>query len=166
VVGRINRCPRLKTIPARSHNQPGILLMARGRTAGRSLRHVLELGGYAVLPARDCREAVSLFLTSSIDLVLLDLRGPVLHGLATFKLLHAYDPRVPFVVMAMPPVDLTAFDHNSCHTILERPFHAAKLLRVLRDILDQRAQRLTRPGQPEIPRHSTTRHHPQTATAP
>ena len=115
--------------------------MARGRTAGQSLRRVLEQGGYVVLPARDCREAVALFLANSINLVLLDLRAPVLHGLATFKLLNACDPRVTFVLTVTPPVDLTSFDPDSCRTILERPFRAAALLGALGEVLEQPAPR-------------------------
>ena len=129
-------------MPARSDNKPGILLMARDRIAGQSLRRVLEQGGYAVLPARDCREAIALFLANRIDLVLLDLQAPVLHGLATFKLLNACDPRVPFVVTVTPPLDLTPFDRNSCRIILERPVHAATLLGAFRAILGRPAPSL------------------------
>lgn len=125
-------------MPTSSDNKPSILLMARGRAAGQSLRRVLKQGGYVVLPARDCREAVALFPANPID-----LRAPILHGLATFKLLHACNSRVPFVVTVTPPVDLTPFDRNSCRTILERPFHTATLLGGLRDIPRQPAPRQT-----------------------
>lgn len=152
-------------MPACSNNKPGILLRARGHTARQSMRFVLEQGGYAVMPAGDCRETVALFLAHAINLVLLDLRAAALHDLATFKLVHARNARVPFAFTVTPPVDLTLFDSNSCRTILERPFQAATLLGALRNILRQLAQRLTRSGQLKIPRHSTTRHHPQTATA-
>lgn len=119
-------------MPARSDQQSNLLLLARDRTARQYLRRVLEQGGYAVLPAGDCREAVALFLAHPIDLVVLDLRAPDLHGLVTYKLLTACQPHARFVITVTPPLDLTALSPNSSHAILRRPFDAATLLETVR----------------------------------
>ena len=65
------------------------------------LRDVLQASGYSVAVARDGRETVALAQARKPDLILMDIRMPVMDGIAAMKELRA-DPntdRIPIIAI-------------------------------------------------------------------
>ena len=65
------------------------------------LRDVLQASGYSVAVARDGRETVALAQEQKPDLILMDIRMPVMDGIAAMKELRA-DPntdRIPIIAI-------------------------------------------------------------------
>ncbi|MBX3252208.1 MAG: response regulator [Myxococcales bacterium] len=96
---------------------------------------VLEQEGYVVTTATNGREALSRVEEQMPDLILLDLRMPVMSGVefvAQYQARYGSGPRAPFIVM-------TAGEHASrrCQQLggrgfLPKPFSADELVEVVR----------------------------------
>ncbi len=104
-----------------------------------SLREALESRGIQVETCRDGQEALALARRQPPGVVVLDLRMPLLDGLATYRGLIAQGLRVPTLIM-------TAYadeEHASVATlralcvdgILRKPFEMATLLAILDRLL-------------------------------
>ncbi len=59
----------------------------------------LKEAGYTVLTAENGEEALKIFKKNSPDLILLDLKMPGLHGVATLEKIRELDKIVPVVVV-------------------------------------------------------------------
>ena len=64
------------------------------------MRRMLERAGHEVTEARDGVEAVRLFETRRVDLVVVDLYLPHQDGWATIRALHRIVPDLPFIVVS------------------------------------------------------------------
>jgi len=101
-------------------------------------RTLLAMHGYDVLVARTGREAVDSVLESSPDVLLLDLRLPVLHGLDAYLELKKRGRRVPTIVITGYPKD----EINAINTLksleivdcLFKPVEPDALLRAVENI--------------------------------
>jgi CheY-like chemotaxis protein len=123
------------TLPA-SRRQVGVLAVDDQAC----VRGVLEVGlrqlGFAVWPAGYGREAVALYRhhRAAIDVVLLDVRMPVLDGPQTLAALRAVDPHVCCCFMSG---DLGAYTEVELRglgaaAVLPKPFDLAELAQMLR----------------------------------
>jgi two-component system response regulator AlgR len=94
---------------------------------------VLEGAGYRVLLAGNGEEALSILTTFAIDLVVTDIRMPVMTG-SELGALIAQLPHPPQVLYASasdnPPLNLDAAHH------LVKPFTGADLKRSVRALLE------------------------------
>ena len=104
----------------------------------------LERAGYEIIEAHNGSEVLDLILDRSggqspIDLVLLDLQMPECSGLEVMAKLGAIEDCPPIVVVSgtIDTDELGEVDENSnCCGILNKPFTAEKLLRVVADVFD------------------------------
>jgi len=91
---------------------------------------LLELEGYEVETAADGREALALLLRRQPQLVILDMRMPIMNGWDFALALKARGIAVPTIVMsangnaARWAAEISASDH------LAKPFEAAELIRL------------------------------------
>jgi len=106
-----------------------------------SLERTLTREGYAVVVAPDGQAALERLQAGGIDLVLSDLKMPVLTGLELLPRAKAVAPDVDFVM-------LTAFGtveeavkamKDGATDFLTKPFQRAQLLKVVRQALERRA---------------------------
>jgi class 3 adenylate cyclase len=80
---------------------PGTILIADDDRVGRKLlQRLLEAEGHRVLAAADGREALDVFASDAVDVVLLDILMPELDGIATLERLKA-TPDAAFVPVVM-----------------------------------------------------------------
>jgi two-component system, NtrC family, response regulator HydG len=100
-----------------------------------SVRDLLEGSGYQVCVARDGRKAIDRVLAGAVDILILDLRMPVLNGLEVYLELKRQGRSLPTIIV-------TAYAREEAETldklrtlsvtgILTKPFDPAELLAVI-----------------------------------
>ena len=106
----------------------------------RMLRQALERAGYEVIEARDGREGVQRYHTSSADLILTDVMMPGKEGIeAIFALQHEATP-VKIIAMSGGGYmgDLTFLqiaERVGARRTFEKPFELRELLEAIREVL-------------------------------
>lgn len=100
--------------------------------------HMLEEHGYRVVVAHTGKEAVEKVMTSDIDILVLDLRLPVMHGLDVYLTLRDRGKAVPTIVVTGFAKEETekidAFRALSVTGCLFKPFEPTQLLSVVEAI--------------------------------
>ncbi len=96
------------------------------------LRDVLQASGYSVAVARDGRETVALAQEQKPDLILMDIRMPVMDGIAAMKELRA-DPntdRIPIIAITAHAMrgDKESFIQQGFDDFLAKPVDIHVLL--------------------------------------
>jgi DNA-binding NtrC family response regulator len=75
----------------------GILLIEDEEILAKNIKRYFERRGYEVLIAGTAADGIRIFNQSELDLVLLDLNLPDLHGLKVLEEIRRRDPRVKIV---------------------------------------------------------------------
>jgi putative nucleotidyltransferase with HDIG domain len=117
------------------------------------LVHVLGRGGYQVSSAMNGRDALEILEDTAIDLILTDLRMPVMGGLALARDVRAHYPDVDIIVLtaygtidsAVEALKLGALDY------LAKPFDINELLDRVALSFQQRQERITARQAPTMP---------------
>jgi len=109
-----------------------------------SLRQLLVDNGYKVVVARTGREAVTTILADGIDILVLDLKLPVLSGLEVYLELKRRNRALPTIIVTGYAVEeaetmdqLRAMSVAGC---LVKPFDPQKLLEIIQAIEDEQLQ--------------------------
>jgi len=107
-----------------------------------SAEHLLMENGYDVLVARNGAEAIEKVISSSPDLLLLDLRLPVMHGLDVYLELKKRDRLLPtIIVTAYPREEINAVNALKSLAVtgcLFKPFEPETLLQAVADLAQER----------------------------
>ena len=125
----------------------GILIADDDPDFAMSIKELLTSKGYSVFVATDGREAVERILSNGIDVLLLDLRMPVLNGLETYLELKKAGRAIPTII-------ITAFVDEENGTIkrlrdlsvsgvLRKPFDPRELLSTIERLARQREGKKT-----------------------
>jgi len=95
------------------------------------LQMILEDEGYSTAQAANGREALERIAERRPDLILLDLRMPVMGGWELQALLQAEAEPIPIVFLsAIPHLEQQAQEHAAA-TFLAKPFELDELLRIV-----------------------------------
>ncbi|MEN6437723.1 MAG: sigma-54 dependent transcriptional regulator [Syntrophobacter sp.] len=84
-------------MPAPKH--PLILIADDDNAHRMMLSTLLAEWGYRVEEAEDGQKALDTIRAHSVDLILMDMRMPVLDGLDATRAIHAYNPAIPIIIM-------------------------------------------------------------------
>lgn len=99
------------------------------------VRRILIDNGYKVFTATNGKEAVERLKTNGIDILILDLRMPILNGLATYMEIQKTGKAIPtIIVTAYAKEEVDSIDELkslSVTGILYKPFDPGQLLNVL-----------------------------------
>lgn len=113
----------------------GILIADDDQDFVSGLREVLEDHGYQVLLAYNGQEAIERVLAGRVDVLVLDLRMPILDGLGVYLELRRRGRVVPtIIVTAFAPEETDALDRLSSYEVsgvLTKPFKTEALLRAI-----------------------------------
>ncbi|MCD6136906.1 response regulator [Candidatus Bipolaricaulota bacterium] len=109
-----------------------ILIADDDKKSIKLLRDVLQASGYSVAVARDGRETVALAQEQKPDLILMDIRMPVMDGIAAMKELRA-DPntdRIPIIAITAHAMrgDKESFIQQGFDDFLAKPVDIHVLL--------------------------------------
>ena len=123
-----------------------ILLAEDGRVNQLVAAAILRKAGYTVDLARDGAEAVAAAESSEYDLVLMDVRLPVMDGLAAtrqIRHLAGIHGRVPIIAMTASamPGDAEACIEAGMDGYLAKPLDRAQMLAAVEDVLNARPRR-------------------------
>src|SRR5713101_814966 len=102
----------------------------------------LGLEGYEVETAKNGREALEKIGARSYDVILSDLRMPELDGVALYRELERYQPRLlqrlAFVSGTTEPPEYASFLAETGAIVLTKPFAVAALQRLVQRVLEGR----------------------------
>tara|TARA_R110001592_G_scaffold319756_1_gene597555 strand:- start:899 stop:1633 length:735 start_codon:yes stop_codon:yes gene_type:complete len=105
----------------------------------RSLKEHLEDRGFSVQLAKNGSEALTRIEEESIDLLILDLRMPVLDGLGVYMELKRRDRLLPTIIVTGYAIEesetLDSFRSMSVTGILVKPFDPAELLHSVSELI-------------------------------
>lgn len=103
-----------------------------------SAEHLLAEHGYEVLVARNGSEAIEKVISSNPDILLLDLRLPVMHGLDVYLELKKRNRLLPTIIVTAYPREeydaVEALKSLSVTGCLFKPFEPEKLLHAIDQI--------------------------------
>lgn len=109
------------------------LVVDDDHTMTRTLSDVLSMKGWDVTIANDGKEAVSKAAASTFDVVLMDVKMPVMNGVEAFKAMKASNPNVRVVLMTAYAAEelLNEAEREGVARILSKPVNFAELLPLL-----------------------------------
>ena len=123
------------------HGRETILLAEDEELVRKLTCDILERAGYNVLTASDGEEAVELFRRNrgQVDLLLLDVIMPGIHGTSAAMQIRKMSPAIPLVFLTGYTDDLLRSDKlfQLGGRLLNKPCEAQVLLRTLREELDK-----------------------------
>ena len=122
-----------------------ILVVDDETSVRESIARVLEEHDYDVIVAATAREAVSIFLAGSPDLVLLDLNLPDEDGWEIFRTMHKLWPFVPVIIVTARPDQAEQAANSGADALMEKPLDFPVLLKAIKELLSEpERQRLRR----------------------
>ena len=105
-----------------------------------NIKDVLEDSGFIVYQARDGKEAVARIQEDHVDILMLDLRMPILNGLETFLFLKEKGIALPtIIVTAYADTENNALEKLKAYCvngILNKPFDPESLIKILNDLVE------------------------------
>ena len=76
-----------------------ILLTDDNKEFTQNLRDILELRGYIVVTASDGFQALEIVKVVRVDLILMDIKMPVMNGVETYKKIKVISPSTPVIML-------------------------------------------------------------------
>jgi len=76
-----------------------ILLTDDNKEFTQNLCDILELKGYSVLTASDGFQALDIIKVTPVDLILMDIKMPVMNGVETYKKIKRITPETPVIML-------------------------------------------------------------------
>jgi two-component system, chemotaxis family, chemotaxis protein CheY len=118
-----------------------ILLVDDSGLARRSVRHVLESAGYAVVEATDGLVALERYFLEKPDLVLLDLVMTGMGGLEVLTKLQEMDPAARVIVVSADVQDSSRemARAGGARGFLTKPIERTSMLQLVADALEPRS---------------------------
>jgi len=102
---------------------------------------ILEPTGLNLLLAKNGQEAFEIFRRHNhIDLILLDLRMPVMNGIETMKLMRGFDQEVMIVAQSAFTMteDVNAFKEMGFHDFIAKPIDEDRLMELIQESIKNR----------------------------
>lgn len=118
----------------------GILIADDDPDFMNTLTDVLENSGFTVYKAKDGKEAISCLNEKDVDILILDLRMPILNGLETFLSLKEKGMDLPtIIVTAYADIEVNTLEmlkEYCVNGILRKPFDPEDLIHILNELLN------------------------------
>ncbi|MEW6369496.1 MAG: response regulator [Pseudomonadota bacterium] len=122
-----------------------ILLVEDDPAVNYVLKRYLEAAGFAVLAAGDGKEALGLFASSTVDLVVTDFRMPGMNGEELLVQLRAQSPALPALIVSAYGNELSL--QLPGVPVLPKPVDATELVGMVNNLLlDAETVALNRPA--------------------
>jgi two-component system chemotaxis response regulator CheY len=117
-----------------------LLLVDDSALARRSLRNILESGGFEVVEAEDGMLALERYFLEKPDLVLLDLVMKGMYGLDVLAKLRELDPSARIIVVSADVQDSShqLVEQAGASAFINKPVERQNVLDVVRTVLEGR----------------------------
>ena len=96
-----------------------------------TLVDILTSAGYAVTPAPDGGEALAMATRNSYDVIVMDIKMPVLSGVEVLASLEHPPPQIILMTAYAMEEQLQAARQHDAFAIMQKPFQVPYLLRVV-----------------------------------
>jgi len=120
----------------------GILIADDDPDFATTIRHMLLDSGYRVLIAENGKEAIESILENNIDILILDLRMPVLNGLDTYMQLKKLGRIIPIIIVtAFAEEENQAIEMLISETdcgVVRKPFDPQRLLDGIQQLMKKK----------------------------
>jgi len=104
-------------------------------------KELLEALGYTVIPARNGKEAIEIFMKDKkrIDMVILDMIMPDMGGRETFDRLKQINPDIKVLLASGYSIEGQATEilERGCNGFIQKPFNLSQLSQKIREVLDK-----------------------------
>jgi len=133
-------CPGRPTGRERSEMAETILLVEDDHNVLRTYAQLLRPAGYLVVEADSGSDAERILRTSSVDVVITDLRMPGMDGVAVLRIAKQADPEIIVILITAYPTVETAVEalKAAASDYLAKPFSVERLLAVVESSLEKR----------------------------
>jgi two-component system chemotaxis response regulator CheY len=120
--------------------KPKLLLVDDSALARRSMRSILESGGFEVVEAEDGMLALERYFLEKPDLVLLDLVMKGMYGLDVLTKLRELDPSARIIVVSADVQDSShqLVEEAGASAFINKPVERERVLNVVRTVLEGR----------------------------
>ena len=117
-----------------------LLLVDDSALARRSMRSILEAGGFEVVEAEDGMLALERYFLEKPDLVLLDLVMKGMYGLDVLTKLRQMDPAARIIVVTADVQDSShrLVEQAGASAFISKPVEKQRMLDVVRTVLEGR----------------------------
>lgn len=115
-----------------------ILLAEDDITSQLYMEELLGEDGIKIMHARNGKEAVELYQKHKVDLILMDIKMPVLSGLEATRKIRELDPKIPIIAQ-------TAYASGSsrhqaldagCNDLITKPINGDQLIKMIRQFIE------------------------------
>lgn len=118
----------------------GILIADDDPDFVNNLKDILDNSGFIVYRAKDGQEAIARIEDSKVDILILDLRMPILNGLETFLLMKKKGIAIPtIIVTAYTDIENNTLEKLKAYCvsgIISKPFDPEILIQILNDLVE------------------------------
>jgi len=120
-------------------NNSMVILVAEDTDANYQLVENMIGQTFTLRRAHNGMEAVTMFQDSQPDLVLMDIKMPILNGIETAKLIRSLSPKTPIVALSAYAFDQdrNAAMQAGCNDFLAKPFDKTQLMDILMQYLSR-----------------------------
>ncbi len=121
------------------HPNGGLIMIAEDdRALCENLHDILKKEGFDVVFAHDGEEALKKASEQSFNILLLDMKLPLLNGLEVYRGIKQMNPNVVAIIISAYAKDMfdlieQALDENA-HTFLRKPLDMDKLINILNEV--------------------------------
>ena len=124
------------TEPQNTAGRQKTILVAEDNESNYRLLSCILKNDYRLERARDGREAVETYRRIRPDLILMDIKMPVMDGLEATSRIRQEDPRIPIVALTAYAFaeDKQSAEQAGCSAFLTKPVHRDELQNLLRDL--------------------------------
>ena len=114
-----------------------VILVAEDTDANYQLVENMIGQTFTLRRAHNGMEAVTMFQDSQPDLVLMDIKMPILNGIEAAKLIRSLSPKTPIVALSAYAFDQdrNAAMQAGCNDFLAKPFDKSQLMDILMQYL-------------------------------
>ncbi len=104
------------------------------------LMKILQRHGYQVVVAEHGRQAVSIFESNPVDLIITDITMPQMDGLETIRTILSNNPQVPIIAISggghrFPDYFLPMAQQSGAKMVLKKPIRSQELVKAVESLI-------------------------------
>ena len=123
-------------------NKMSILVVADDKDICANLKEILSDSGYQVCTAYNGKAAIEQTRTNNFDVVILDMKAPVLNGLETYLSIRDFRPTLISIMITGYPHKISKLiyktQEESIYACLQKPLNIDELISLLNRIQEQK----------------------------
>ena len=102
-----------------------------------NIADILEWKNYEVILAQNGKQSIDIIKENTVDLILMDIKMPVMNGVEAFRTIKKLKPEIPVIMMTADAVEdlIREALRKGVFGVISKPFDFEKLLKKIEDAL-------------------------------